>query len=566
MTKINDSQESNFPSGFSGGVSIRNVSILNTYSGKVFWVNSNGGSDQNIGTRQRPKATIKGALAMCRADYGDVIMIKSNHSEAIIAAGTLNCNVSGVAIIGLGQGADRPTLNFTTATTASVTVTAANTTIQNIIGVAGINALVNPFNVTAADCYLDLEWQDPTTILEAVSVVLTSAAAKRLNLKLKYKGQTGGSSCVNPIKLVGTPTARIWVDFVGKASTAVVNFVTTLSTDIVVNGYIYNASVTDGSKDIVDTIGSSTWFGRIDDGSAGATYEGGSAIAWAKADVSGIVASLLVPAADATTNAQERDVIGNKTDAAVTAVGTTKSIVAYLKGLVTMETVQVQDSTNNAFNGDITGNKTDTQVTAVGTTKSIMAYAKGLITMLTVQAQDSTNNAFEGDVVGNKTDTAVYALGTTKSLAAYNKGILDMEEKTVKSTQVGAPSNGMTLFTVAGGPIMVTGLCSIFLTANNAVATTFQYEAISTLGSLTGTISAACTTLSAVAAGVSVALVGTTLATAASVNLNGVALMTLTPILVEAGTINLVVATAGTGTVAHYLRYKPMAPGVTVTG
>lgn len=45
-------------------------------------------------------------------------------------------------------------------------------------------------------------------------------------------------------------------------------------------------------------------------------------------------ANLNVPAADATTNANERDVIGNKTDAAVTAVGTTKSLMAYLKGLI----------------------------------------------------------------------------------------------------------------------------------------------------------------------------------------------------------------------------------------
>jgi len=41
-----------------------------------------------------------------------------------------------------------------------------------------------------------------------------------------------------------------------------------------------------------------------------------------------------VPTADVGTNAQVRDVVGNKTDAAVTTVGTTKSLMAYLKGLV----------------------------------------------------------------------------------------------------------------------------------------------------------------------------------------------------------------------------------------
>lgn len=41
-----------------------------------------------------------------------------------------------------------------------------------------------------------------------------------------------------------------------------------------------------------------------------------------------------VPTADATTDALIRDVVGRKTDAAVTAVGTTKTLMAYLKGLV----------------------------------------------------------------------------------------------------------------------------------------------------------------------------------------------------------------------------------------
>ena len=41
-----------------------------------------------------------------------------------------------------------------------------------------------------------------------------------------------------------------------------------------------------------------------------------------------------VPTADTTNNAQMRDVVGNKTDAAVTTVGTTKSLMGYIKGLL----------------------------------------------------------------------------------------------------------------------------------------------------------------------------------------------------------------------------------------
>lgn len=43
-----------------------------------------------------------------------------------------------------------------------------------------------------------------------------------------------------------------------------------------------------------------------------------------------------VPVADAVTNLKDRDVIGNKTDAAQTTVGTTRSLMGYLKGVLSL--------------------------------------------------------------------------------------------------------------------------------------------------------------------------------------------------------------------------------------
>lgn len=48
-----------------------------------------------------------------------------------------------------------------------------------------------------------------------------------------------------------------------------------------------------------------------------------------------IIADLAVPAANSTNNAVVSDVAGNKQDASVTTVGTTKSLMAYLKGVLT---------------------------------------------------------------------------------------------------------------------------------------------------------------------------------------------------------------------------------------
>lgn len=67
-----------------------------------------------------------------------------------------------------------------------------------------------------------------------------------------------------------------------------------------------------------------------------------------------------VPAADSTNNVTVEDAIGNKTDAATTTVGTTSSIMKYIKGLLGLHPVPTADVTTNTSMRDVIGNKTDT--------------------------------------------------------------------------------------------------------------------------------------------------------------------------------------------------------------
>ena len=131
-----------------------------------------------------------------------------------------------------------------------------------------------------------------------------------------------------------------------------------------------------------------------------------------------------VPTADATTNAYERDAVGNKTDAAVTTVGTTKSLMAYIKGLLGLHPVPTADATTNTNMRDVVGNKTDAAVSTATTTKSLMAYIKGILALLLVPTADATTNATINDVVGNKTDAAVNAVAVNKSLMGYLKALI----------------------------------------------------------------------------------------------------------------------------------------------
>lgn len=397
--------------------------------GTNYWyVRSVNGSNGNEGTYDSPFATL--AFAVSKAAAGDVIVLEAGHAETVTAAGGITINVANISIVGLGNGNGRPTFTFSTAVTASILISANQVSFTNFVGISGIDQLTQPIDVRGAGCTITMEWQDSASNVEAVRAVLGSTAADRLTLNLRYIGQTGGSHCVNAVRLNGTDNAIITLDAYGKFSTAVVEFVTTACTNVEIYGYMYNSGTTNFSKDVVDTITGSTWFSNFYDGAAGGTVSGGSAAALASDDVSAV----------------------------------------------------------------------------------------------TDQAEKSVASA-----------TAVMV-------------------------------NGNTIFTVAGGPIMIVGLASVCITGNDTTASTLQYSVTPTSGSAQ-TISGASASLASALAGASVTLAGTALATAALLNANGPNLIANPgTIFCPAGTIKIVIGVGSTtGTWKHYLRYKPMVSGVTVS-
>lgn len=148
--------------------------------------------------------------------------------------------------------------------------------------------------------------------------------------------------------------------------------------------------------------------------------------------------------------------------------------------------------------------------------------------------------------------------------AAAIKLVTDIGEKTVvKAAAVMVTAD--VLFTVAGGPIMVEGLWSECVTANNATASTIQYISTPTVGSAKD-LSGASASLANAAAGASVSLIGTAHTTAALLSAEGANLGMTAPMIVPAGTIGITVAVGSTtGTWRHYLRYKALGASATVT-
>ncbi len=176
---------SNYPNGFSNGVTIRGVPLQQAQPGEVFYVNNssvlakNGvsGSDGNPGTYQKPFETLDGAIGYCKAGRGDIIFVMPGHAETLSTATALNLDVAGVAIVGLGAGTSRPTFTLDTATTTTIPVSAANISVKNCIFTANFADIVSVFTLAAAkDFCLDGNYIKATaTNMNFLNVVDTNA-------------------------------------------------------------------------------------------------------------------------------------------------------------------------------------------------------------------------------------------------------------------------------------------------------------------------------------------------------------------------------------------------------
>jgi hypothetical protein len=101
-----------------------------------------------------PFKTIAYAVTQCTANRSDVIVVMPGHVETITSATSFTITKAGISIIGLGVGSNRPTIQYTTATTASLVISAANVFIQNVIfdmAVGAVDAIAVGITLTGAN-------------------------------------------------------------------------------------------------------------------------------------------------------------------------------------------------------------------------------------------------------------------------------------------------------------------------------------------------------------------------------------------------------------------------------
>lgn len=256
---------SNYPNGFASGISIRGVPLIQTHPGKAFWVyngttglmaGQRGGSDGNKGTFDSPFSTLDYAVSQCVADRGDIIFIKPGHAETIASATALALDIAGVAVVGLGQGSNRPTFNLT-ATTSTITISAANCSFWNCLVTGGVDAIVAVFTISAADVKLQLNYRDVTG--QCTDCVLTTAAANRLYIDVNdYDGATAAGTNAGIAIVGGDAIEIVGTRMDGNFAVGGIDVRTTATTDLLVHKFEYFRTRNAADIFIVDTITAST--------------------------------------------------------------------------------------------------------------------------------------------------------------------------------------------------------------------------------------------------------------------------------------------------------------------
>ena len=537
---------------------ITDFSLLAVGNGDVYYVDSGSGSDSASGkSPERALATLDAAIGKCTANQGDQIYILPGHAETVATAGAIAADVAGISIIGLGEGADRPTFTFS-AVDATMTISGASTVLKNILVKPSIDSVVSPIVVSGPDCDIDIEIQDASAAVECVCGVLTTAAAERLDLSLKYRGFIAGNACVNAVRLVGVDTARIYVDFYGVASTAVVEFHTTACHDIDIVGLFYNSGTT-LTKNVVDTVGSSTWSVRGWDGNSNSKFSGGDNAAMAADDASAIAAAVATAQADldiltGATGANLLTATQASIDAIETDTGTTlPGLIATAQADLDILTGATGANLLTATQASIDAIETDTGTTIPG----LIATAQADLDIITGATGVNLLAATQASIDAIEVDTSTTLPAT---LAAMPQCVLKAD---------GACLNGLDpLFTVAGGPVRckIVGLVTTVIGSNVA---NFRLQHITTTPAATVELNVGAVAVTDDAAGTFYRNLGDTsiFTPSAGLGFDLVDPVTIeeTEFLLAPGVVQCLGSAANTGVIAWYMTYTPLSPLSVVT-
>lgn len=184
-------------------------------SGSYFFVDSTHSTRRDAadhgGSWGKPFATLDFAIGRCAANSGAIIFLAANHAETLDSSvGTdIVFDVAGITVIGIGFGDDRPTFSWADEANATISVTAADIVLRNIVFDGSSTATDGPddmFDINAAGFQLldsEVIFADAT---EAATLVITGDAnADRMKiLRTRFYGTSAETGCDSAVTFTST--------------------------------------------------------------------------------------------------------------------------------------------------------------------------------------------------------------------------------------------------------------------------------------------------------------------------------------------------------------------------
>jgi hypothetical protein len=249
-----------FPAGFNRGLAVRNIPVAPAHSGQVFYVgngvalapNEKTASDTaNKGGFLDPFATLDFAVGQCSAGRGDIIYIKPGYSQSMTGADGVDVDVADVSIIGLGKGTRRAKFVYDNSAGEFV-IGAVNVYIENLWFVPSVTGITKAIDVesgstgfTIVGCrFGDAETAGTDEFNASIIVAATTTDGKIYNNYFNM----GEAGAVAAITLTGAAsrTEIVGNTILGDYSTACINSITTLQSDLIILGNIMVNGVTSG--------------------------------------------------------------------------------------------------------------------------------------------------------------------------------------------------------------------------------------------------------------------------------------------------------------------------------
>ena len=223
----------------------------NIGTGEIFHVDSNATGNAEGDTWTNAALTLDAGIGLCTASRGDFILVAQGHSETFVTQ-SLDVDVIGVTIIGMGNGSLRPTITYNHAN-AETAIGANNCTIVGIRFLTSITDVlmgievedgVDYFTIAKCDFVVDLAGTDD--FLEAINFVNDNTGCIISNCYFNAKAGAANSAI-----MLDADTDQLTVigcDIRGDYAVACINGDTAASTDLYLldNRIVNGALLADG--------------------------------------------------------------------------------------------------------------------------------------------------------------------------------------------------------------------------------------------------------------------------------------------------------------------------------